>query len=174
VSAARPALLPLAAVLALAAPAAAGAERFDPRIREMLRRVQLDEDPVFEDQRTAARALRDWKLSERTAPQADQRVRYLLEAVARGERAPPSLRPLAGELASEYLTEEGLARRLRAGPDGLPLRRRGAAASGAEAPPESAGGWFLFLACLAIFLGGLLVWGLGRRRGRPDYRAYYS
>ncbi len=155
--------------------AARAAGRFDPRVRDMLLRIEQRETPTAEDQRIAARALRNWRLSERTAPTGDARIGRFLESIARGQQVAPELRPLAWELRRSYLTDDGVARRMAAGPYGDP-RVSPAAASPRAAPRsiDSGGYWMLFAACVSITVGGLFVWWLSGRRRRPDYRAYYS
>jgi uncharacterized protein (TIGR03382 family) len=167
-------LLAACALLAFSGAALAG-QSFDPRVREMLLRVEQREEPTAEDQRIAARSLRDWRLSERTAPMGDARVGRFLESIARGQQVPPELQPLARDLRQWYLTAGGVARRMAEGPYGG-RGRPPASGSPAAAPKAIDSGqyWMLFAACIAITLGGLLVSWLGRRRRRPDYRAYYS
>jgi hypothetical protein len=167
------------AALLLGGGAALCAENFDPRVRDMLRRAYRGEKPTPEDQRTAARALRDWELSERTAPLNEPPyIRHLLRTVIAGDEVrSEQLRTVARDLNDKYLTREGVNRRLRLGPYGRGRVLRGPRGGASAAPPrhpDSAQGWFLFAACLVIMVGGLVVWFLGRRRRRPDYRVYYS
>lgn len=165
----------LSCVLLGSAGAARAGQRFDPRVRDMLMRIEQREAPTAEDQRTAARALRNWRLSERTAPTGDARIGRFLESIARGQQVAPEFRPLAWELRRGYLTDDGVARRMAAGPFGD--RRASPVAAAPRAAPrsiDSGGYWMLFAACVSITVGGLFVWWLGGRRRRPDYRAYYS
>ncbi len=157
-----------------------GVEVFDSRTREMLRRASSGEKPTPEDQRLAARMLRDWELSERTAPiNAPSHTRHLLQSIISGEevRAPYLIHEARG-LTARYMTPDGYAKRLRFGPYGPEGRAPGAFSGSEEGgpleTPDSTQHWFLFAACLLIMLGGIVIWVLGRRRNRPDYRAYYS
>lgn len=171
----------LGAVLlaALSCAAARGGESFDRRIEGMLRRARRGEQPTEEDRGAAVRALRDWRLSERTAPRPGRggETEALLRSIVSGRRPPAGLQATAGELRRRYLTIEGRAQRLREGPWGRGGRPRPGprGASGSVRRPESAEYWFLFVTCLIILLGGLVVWVLlARFRRRPDHGAYYS
>jgi hypothetical protein len=171
----RSSLVLCAVLLACRGAAASGGEegQFDPRVRAMLGRAMEGEEPTADDRRVALRALRDWELSEsegETAGGDDRRVRSLLRSVAGGERVPEHLRPLAARLNREYLSDEGLALKLRNRPRGtspaLPAGRRN--------PSSSAMYWLLLAACVTVVIGGVVVWALSRRRRRPDYHSYYS
>jgi hypothetical protein len=165
----------LALLLLLCPLAARGREGFDPRVRELFRRAYAGEKPTEEDQRLATRMLRDWELSERTAPLDEPpHIRYLLRSIVDGEPVrSPQLRTVAQEITRRYLTREGFSRRMKYGPYGAGRPGGGDAAASFE-PPDSSQDWFLFLACLVIMIGGIVIWFLGRRRNRPDYRIYYS
>lgn len=161
-------------------PVARGGEIFDSRTRDMLRRAQTGEKPTPEDQRLAARLLRDWDLSERTAPlNQPSHMRQLLHGIMSGEEPRAShLRTEAGEMIRTYMTPDGYARRMRYGPYGKAGRPAGGVGASAERgpprTPDPVQYWFLFAACLLIMFGGIVVWVLSRRRNRPDYRIYYS
>jgi len=154
---------------------AAQEDRFDPRVRDMLLRAELQEKPTFQDQRTAYRALRDWRLSEQRSRSGEREIPMLLEYISRGEAPPMQLRSTITDLKRRYLTREGRERRLREGIEGR-MPGRPAVARNAELRelPDSAEYWFLFITCLAIMIGGIVVWFMSRRRSRPDYRSYYS
>lgn len=173
--------LPAVALL-LALLGAAGREadagEFDRRVEEMLQRAAFAEEPTAEDQRAAARALRDWQLSERGLHPGgdDPRVADLLRFLAAGRRPPDALRPLARDLHRDYLTPEGRDRRLAEGWE-QPFRLRtsagGTAAGGAERS-DAGEGWLLLAACAVVLVGGLAVWALAGRRRRRSHRVYYS
>jgi hypothetical protein len=161
--------------LALAGPAQAASAQPDPRLDEMLRRAAADEDPTPEDQRAAARALRDWQLSEQQGPPGDPRVGVLLRALVGGQRLSPDLGRLADRVRQDYLTDAGRERRLREGEYGNPYMANGSFDPGApprEVPAEDF--WLLFLTCGVIFVGGLAIWAITRKRRRPDGRVYYQ
>ncbi len=168
--------LPAALVLTLAAAGARGGERFDPAVRDMLLRASSGEEPTAGDRRTARRALRDWELSERYAAPGDRRVGRFLRDIADGRAPDPRFQALAGGLHRRYLTPEGRGRRLREGFGAGGVRHpapRAAEAPEAD-PAQTAQYWFLFATCLAILVGGLVVWALGRKLRQPDQRIYYS
>jgi len=162
-------LAALALAAAAALPAFAG-DGLDPRIQEMFERALRDEPPTPEDQRTAERALRDWRLSERTDPSGDRRTEALLRALAEGQRLPPELLDKAGELQRDYLTPEG--RRRRAREAAALAGRQGAGGDSPEGPPERAGGWFLLGVAALVLIGGVAIAVVSGRRGRPDQRAW--
>ena len=155
----------------------AAGEGFDPRVEAMLRRtLETNEPPTEQDQRVAERALRDWDLSEITMPDRNDRTRLLLQSIAEGRPVFGPLRDEAEELHRGYLTPEGRRERLRRGLYG-PGSGVGAPAGdpGMRIPEtSSAEYWFLLATCLAIMVGGLVVWGLTRARRQPDHRIYYS
>ena len=146
-------------------------EKYDRDVDEMLRRAMQEQPPTAEDQRAAARALRDWKLSEQNAPASgDQRIGELLRALAEGRTPPPELVPVAGDLHHDYLTPEGRERRARAA--GFTWESRAGGARTEPYPPE--GSWLLLGVCVLVMVGGVAAWALLRRRNRPDHRIYYS
>lgn len=174
-------LLAAPAALALAlvwgpAPAAGAGESFDPRLEEMLRRAATDEDPTADDRRAAARALRDWRLSEERGPRGDRRVEELLRALAGGQRVSAELGRLAEDLRRDYLTDAGCERRMREEGSRHPYLAGGGAFDPGGPPREAGteGDWFLFLACATVFGGGLVVWAITRKGRRPDGRLYYQ
>ena len=160
------------ALLLLALPPLARAEeQFNRDIDEMLRRAIQEQPPTPEDQRTAARALRDWKLSEQNAPASgDQRIGMLLRSLAEGRPPPPELAPLARDLRQDYLTPAGRERRARAA--GFTWESRSGGARPEPPPPE--GSWLLLGVSVLVLAGGVGLWALLRRRNRPDHRIYYS
>ncbi len=168
--------LAVAFALALLSAAARGGERrFDPRVREMLRRARSGEEPTAEDQRSARRALRNWKLSERSGVPGDRRIGRLLRDIADGREPAAHLRPVADGIYEHYLTPNGYQRSMDEAVARGGARPPTVGGPGTiDDPPGSAQYWFLFATCLAIMVGGVVVWALGRRLRKTDHRAYYS
>lgn len=152
-------------------------ERQDGMIEDMLLRAESLEAPTAEDRMVAARALRDWRLSERTAPTGDNRIGRLLETIAAGEEPPEWVRPVAAELRRDCFTEWGRSRRSHQGwsESGRP-RTPFDDGDGTGRLPEAdgTGQWLLLLSCTGIIVMGLVVWVALRHRRNTGYDNYYS
>ena len=100
----------------------------------------------------------------------------MLRALAGGQRLSPELGRVAEDLRRDYLTEAGCERRMREGAYERSYLAGGGGLGAEELPREvrAEDDWPLFLACLIVFGGGLVVWAITRKGRRPDGRIYYQ